>query len=414
LALFLEADNVEFLMKRTIGIFVSVVLLALFAIDGRFLSRAAAAAGDPYEYFNALVKRSDHWKSYSLRSAAQMNAYRHSTARPMYVTYDPENDPYPGRQDAAKVSVPEFDPTVFSQLAKPISATDTKIMMTAPSTLMTARLAGRRSIRVESEIMTIVREPGNSITDQTVSVLRGQQGTSAKSHTDGSSVFVSSNILINQLRLPVSTEHGNSYLFTWDTWYGPEFDYDNAGIGNYKTFQFGAPIYFFQVDSLFSEAPGSNLAMAGARGTGHGSLDEKEKYGPNIISAYPLRPQVGQFTIHPETWTRYWVYIEQNAADWDPITMWVADESHDAVKLFDKLQFNVPDTILQFILEFSTSSNELEAGRGTMVAYVRNWVALRNPKDPQSLLQRPLAGPLLPPPSGKISPPKNLRIITSR
>ena len=399
-------------MKRTIGIFVSIGLFAFLAIDGRFLTRAAAAAGDPHEYFNTLVKRSDHWKSYSLRSAAQMLQYRHSTARPMYVTYDPENDPYPGRQDAAKVMIPEFDPTVFSQLAKPISATDTEVMMTAPNTLMTARLAGRRSIRVGSEIMTIVREPGNSITDQTVGVLRGQQGTSAQSHSNGVSVFVSSNILINQLRLPVSTEHGNSYLFTWDTWYGPEFDYDNAGIGNYKTFQFGAPIYFFQVDSLFSEAPGADVAMVGARGVDNGKREDR--YGPNIISSYPLRPQIGHFAVRPETWLRYWVYIEQNATDWDPITMWVADENHDAVKLFDKLQFNVPDTILQFILEFSTSSNELEAGRGTMVAYVRNWAALRNPRDPQSLLQRPVAGPALPPPSGRISPPKNLRIITSR
>src|SRR5688572_4695718 len=112
----------SYLMKRTIVIAASVVLFAFLAIDGRFLTRAAAAAGDPHEYFNTLVKRSDHWKSFSLRSAAQMQQYRHSTARPMYVTYDPENDPYPGRQDAAKVMVPEFDPTVFSQLAKPISS----------------------------------------------------------------------------------------------------------------------------------------------------------------------------------------------------------------------------------------------------------------------------------------------------
>src|SRR5688572_7668481 len=99
-------------MKRTVGIFVSIGLFAFLAIDGRFLTGAAAAAGDPHEYFNALVKRSDHWKSYSLRSADQMVAYRHSGARPMYVTYDPSNDSYPKRQDAAKVTIPEFDPTV--------------------------------------------------------------------------------------------------------------------------------------------------------------------------------------------------------------------------------------------------------------------------------------------------------------
>jgi hypothetical protein len=396
-------------MKRTIGVAISVVLFAFLAADGRLVTGAAAADADPHTYFDALVKRSDHWKSYSLRSADQMLEYRRTRTRPMNVTYDPANDRYPDRQDAAKVSVPEFDPEPFSQLAKPLKPGDTSVVLTATDVEMSSRLANQRSLRIGPEIMTIVRESGKSLTNGTVDVIRGQLGTSPTSHTAGASVLVSMNIAFNNARLPLGTEDGNSYLFTWDAWYGPEFDFDNAGIGNYKTFQFGAPDYFFQVDTIFSDAVGDDLATIGAHSYPTGR-PIPEAFGPNIISHYPVKPQVGQLNVRPATWTRYWVQIDQKASDWDPLTMWVADEKHDAVKIFDRLQYEVPGSITQFILEFATSTNKLQA-RGTMVAYVRNFVALRNPpRDPSSLFLRPLAG--APPREGdRPSAPRNLRIV---
>lgn len=59
-----------------------------------------------HDYFDTLVARPDHWKSFSLRSNEQMLLHRHSKSRPLGVTYDPAKDPDPRRQDAAKVLIP--------------------------------------------------------------------------------------------------------------------------------------------------------------------------------------------------------------------------------------------------------------------------------------------------------------------
>lgn len=67
---------------------------------------AQSGGSDPHAYFKALVARPDHWVSYSLRDQAQLTKYRHSDKTAMYVTYDPANDSYPMRQDAAKIVIP--------------------------------------------------------------------------------------------------------------------------------------------------------------------------------------------------------------------------------------------------------------------------------------------------------------------
>ena len=400
-------------MKRTIGVFVSVVLFAcLVSVDGRLLTGAAAAEG-PHEYFNALVKRSDHWKSYSLRSQEQMLEYRHSGGRDLGVTYDPANDSYPRRQDAAKVTIPEFSPKEWAELAKAVGPADTKLVLTATDAQMSGTLTNFRALKIGDEIMTVVRESGVGITDNTVTVIRGQNGTSATSHPVGTTVRFSTTYLLNQLRVPVGTEDGHTYIFTWDTWWGREFDFENTGIGNYKTFQFGAPLYWFQIQTYFRDAPGPDIGAVGGVALLGANKSQSEAFGPNVIDGYPLKPQVGNFIIRPETWTRYWVMVEQNAGGWDPTTMWVADENRDAVKIFDRLQLNVPGSIGVFWLEFNTSANPLTPGRGTLVAYVRNWVALRDARDTSGLLHRPGAGTPLPPlPDAKPGPPRNLRIVS--
>ena len=43
----------------------SVLILGLSIVGGR-----TGAAEDPHAYFNALIARSDHWKSFSLRPTA--------------------------------------------------------------------------------------------------------------------------------------------------------------------------------------------------------------------------------------------------------------------------------------------------------------------------------------------------------
>ncbi len=114
---------------------------------------------------------------------------------------------------------------------------------------------------------------------------------------------------------------------------------------------------------------------------------------------------------------QYWVRIEQRVNDYDYFDLWVADEVQAPVQLYKHVPISVrpPDFSIQsFWLEFNDSASVLPAGRTTdfrdLVAYVRNFAALRDPGDVTGLLQRPIPG-LMPVPSTAPAPPSNLRII---
>src|SRR5688572_1264248 len=140
--------------------FILIVCVAL--TNGRIRTFVASAAEGPHAYFNALVARSDHWKSYSLRSQAQMVEYRHTPTRPMMVTYDPANDHDLHRQDAAKVVINPFIDEAYAQLAAPVSAGATEFALTASTVSMTSTLANFRSMKIGSEIVTVGRKSGLS------------------------------------------------------------------------------------------------------------------------------------------------------------------------------------------------------------------------------------------------------------
>ena len=60
-----------------------------------------AASGGPHAYFDTLVKRSEHLCNWSLRSQAQLDRLT-AEKRSIDFTYQPSEDSYPNRQDAAK------------------------------------------------------------------------------------------------------------------------------------------------------------------------------------------------------------------------------------------------------------------------------------------------------------------------
>ena len=311
-------------------------------------ARSADSARKAHAYFEALVARPDCMLAYSLRDQAQLDKYKHAKSAPAAITYDPAGDRDPRHQDAAKLVVP----------------------------------ANKVSLR-------------------------------------------------NQLRLPMSTADGTTTLVTWDAWFGAEFRYETTGISTYKTFQFTSPgseKKWFGVRTRFKQteekqarriaqggasngAPGDekpqpgggarprlrqrNLAK-GVAGGGDGPIgmvdtrgSAARPHGPNVTKATPLAPQVGSFAIRPETWTRYWVLIDQRANDFDLVSVWVADENHDPVQIIDGLQFTVRESVGSFWFEYNTS-DKLKTGLPERVGYVRNVAILRNAKDVASLLQRPL------------------------
>ena len=325
---------------------------------------AASSKSQSHAYFDSLVSRADCWKAYSLRDNEQIKRYTNSKTKSLRVTYDPANDADPRKQDAAKLVVP----------------------------------AGKVSL-------------GNTV------------------------------------RLPIDTSDGTTTLVTWDAWFGKEFRYENTDISNYKTFQFASPKdrIWFEVRTRFKQDGARNARRAGraARGqarrnnNGAGAGSGKQSVeasttgvpapakteaaprptstasggsdsvvigavdargygnkgttlGPNVVRGAPLSPQAGTFTVRAETWTRYWVLIEQRADDWDLMSLWVADENHNAVQIIDRLQFTVKGTVHAFWLEYNTSDKGKGAALGERVGYVRNVAMLRNAKDVGSLMIRPV------------------------
>jgi hypothetical protein len=110
--------------------------------------------------------------------------------------------------------------------------------------------------------------------------------------------------------------------------------------------------------------------------------------GPNVQTGGPLTPKTGSFMIRAETWTRYWVLIEQRANDWDPVSLWVSDENNDPVQIIDRRQLSVRGSVEEFWLQYNTSSRVPE-GLKERIGYARNVVMLRNVADVAKLLQRP-------------------------
>jgi len=364
-------------MSRIKAIVVTISIAALTGVfwpeaapsaqTGNGCSAAPGASGATkasHSYFNMLIAREDCWKAYTLRDNDQLKQYTNSKAKSQRVTYDFANDSDPRRQDAAKLVVP----------------------------------AGKVSL-------------GNTV------------------------------------RLPIGTEDGTTTLVTWDAWFGKEFRFENTGIGNYKTFQFASPAdrIWFEVRTRFkqdaaqnarratraareprgrkdsdtagnqsatskpptAEPPAKKKAAAAAPATSPsspgngdavdiGAVDARgygnkgTTLGPNVLRGAPLAPQAGTFMVKAETWTRYWVLIEQRADDWDLMSLWVADENHEPVKIIDRLQFAVKGTVHAFWLEYNTSSKGKGAALSERVGYVRNVAMLRNVKDVESLLQRPV------------------------
>ena len=216
---------------------------------------------------------------------------------------------------------------------------------------------------------------------------------------DAAKVVVPADVvsLPNNVRLPVPDVGTDSLFVTWDSWMGSEFAYQYTGIGNYKHFQFTSPDRIWtevksDFDQAVKDAPGA-VAMVMVRSyaqMGGGLL------GPNVTDVQPLSPQVGQFPIMAEKWTRYWAFFNP-VGGWYEFSLWLADASRGPVLVLDRLQIkpNYPAGATgwqSFWLEYNTSDHGLATGFPARVGYARNVVMLRGvgASAVPGLLQRPV------------------------
>lgn len=430
-------------MKRLTSTTAVILVMGVFAWEGRDgAGGALAASADPHAYFKTLVARSDHWKSFSLRTAGQMltianGGYAACGSCSQDITYSPSSDTDPHAQDAAKVVIPAFRAMPGSKLTQALDATENYLHLATVDGSYTYR-----ELKIDGEIVTIPYYiPGTKTspynrTDKTVYVIRGQFGTTPKPHPIGSTAMMSVNSIRNLLYLPLFTSDGHSYLFTWDVYHTDSWL--NNGLTNLKTFQFSGPSYpsgnqnvvWFQVNNHFTNSalctysPGFNghtdVSTVGARsvnligGDADWKLTDGNHIGPGVTTQNPVCPASGQFVVKPNRWTRYWVRVDQRANDYDYLDMWVADESTNATKVLSQVPLSIGtagtqrNSIHKFWLEFNTSTDGYKRGsERDFVTYVRNFVALRDVTDVDNLLQRPVSTPFVPPPSA----PKNLRIV---
>jgi hypothetical protein len=220
--------------------------------------------------------------------------------------------------------------------------------------------------------------------------------------------------LKTQLWLPTNHQPRTSLLVTWDDWLGEEFRYGEVlDIGGYKAWNLCSPTsgiwteiqhrMLRQGEELSAVAirqynprqQGPNTITMGGQ-TINGQPPRFGNYGNNVIG-----PMAGEFGVRPETWTRYWLFVEPDG-DWYRLFLWVADETRDPVQLYNGLQVrprtsegratraSMDGTWDIFRLEFNTStSGTLERD---LVGYARNVVMVQNISRAgvQAVLQRPV------------------------
>lgn len=407
-------------LQLVVAATVSALVVSFIPDVGRPVVGATASHN---AYFDALVARSDHWKSYSLRDPSQLQ--KPSQGGYVYADYLPNPWSYDSVVDAAKATIPEFFDSPSTTLANSLGSGDTVMTLaSAPGEFVTGV-----HVKIDNEVVLITSFDG-----PVYGIKRAERGTAATSHTAGAGIKIGVNSIVNQLRVPLGTSDGNTYFFVWDSLWTPSYLQANSGLDHYKSWQFesGNTIWFesrvrFNGGWGTSACPfnaSTDIACLDFRGyniTGGPStwsLATADYFGPIVTNHQPIEPLTGVFTVKPNRWTRHFVLIEQRANDYDYISAWAADENVGPVQLLNRVPASVrtaitPNTITKFYWELDTSQDSIStrAVGSQLVSYHRNFVALRNPGDPTPLLIRPLAGTVPPPAPAPLPVPGNLRII---
>lgn len=308
-----------------------------------------ASGQDSHAYFNSLISRPDHWKSYSLRPQAgapitsphyenqllrrNQGGYAQCNSCSLDVTYNPANDPDPRRQDAAKIVVP----------------------------------ADRVSL------------PNNPLLPIP--------------NWSGHSLFVTWDAWFGQEFMFNNTGISNYKNF--------QFASGRIWTEVRSRFALGQHQYIPPALALVDVRQYGGIGPGTIRPPGYPPSDPG-KYGGGAIG-----PMIAEFAVQPETWTRYWVLFKPTGGTFQAtfqselrtypayeFSLWVADENNNPVLLIDRVIIgpNMPgwDFWNSFWLEYNTSTNEIPPGRGALVGYVRNIAMLRDPANVTSLLQRPV------------------------
>jgi hypothetical protein len=383
----------------------------------------AATGGNAY--FDALVARPDFWKGLSLRPIPgradmsdpyyenqllqpQFGGFAAAISRQLSITYAPDDDVDPHRQDAAKVVIPVFNKQDLPTISLAAGCSSAETVLTLSRQFSGSELFARRAILVDSEAMIVT---GTNLAAHTITVSRGQAGTRPQPHSAGAAVIINSNSVSNQLRFPIGTEDAHTYLFTWDVFWTDS--YVHSGLTNHKAFQLASggsiwleaqtnysggqqtlqpPDFIRDQDVAAIQFRSYNIVGGGASW----ASTDGNHLGPGVLDNEPVRPNVGTFTVRPNRWVRYWLQFQQRANDYDLVDVWMADEVTGPVQIYRQIPVSLPvsrNSISDWWIEFNTSTDTFVRGDlRDLVAYVRNFAVLRDSAaPPTSLMQRPIS-----------------------
>lgn len=374
---------------------------ASFQVDG---------ATDPHAYFRALQALPSHWKSYSLRDPAQLDypqhgGYAHNkhASVGLWVTYDPASDADPQAQDAAKVVIPAYaNISDLHVLAVDIDAQQT-VLPILDSVVNPSFY--QRTVRLDAEKVVV---ESVDTAGKTITVLRGQAGTTPTAHAAGTRCELSVNSLLNQVRLPLGTEDGHTYVIVWDAYWTDS--YLRANTHSHKTFQLSSggdsiwiePRLRYEGGSQCCRAPGFNpdihVAAVDVRSYQNPSTEPDwtktngHVRGPGHSGTQPIEPIKEHMLISPGRWVRFVAQVEQRANDYDPFTLWAMDEVSGPVCIYDHVLTSVrPGGLDKFWIEVNSSQVQpVRPDDRDWVMYMRNVVALRDPSSLDAVLVRPV------------------------
>jgi hypothetical protein len=428
--------------KLPVALFAGAV--AMFSSVGFNPASSTVMAADTNAYFDALITRPGFWKGYSFRPKPgygvdspyfsnqleykKNGGYQQSNSAPRFVVYDSD-------MDAAKVSIPAWVQPNWSMVTSvPMSPSDTKIY---PSFWSSGTFSNKGAqIKIDGEIMVHTGVDPDGTVPRGVLVARGQYGTKATAHVAGSAINMANNSLPQQVRVPLETADGNTYVFTWDVMYTSSFM--GTGLAGNKTFQFssGEDAIWWEVKTRMDGGKANLSKPANFNKAIHvGGLDVRShnrlggnanwlltdgsSLGPSATGTEPISPMQSTFILYPNRWTRYWLVVEQRANDYDYVDMWVADEVQNPTLIYKRIPASTfskgTPSIKKFWLEFNDSAARLPEERALnprdMVAYVRNFAAMMNLTDVAPLLQRPVPGVLPGDTSSGPGAPKNVRVF---
>lgn len=371
-----------------------VLGLALAAVIGA--RQAPVRAGNAF--YDQLCARGDRFKCYSLRDPKQLLPPEQGGLLYSDRLWNPWS--YDAAMDAAKATVGEFAGLPSNALASPLDASST----TATFRGVPGDYSPTVSLKVDDEVIQL--ETYVDPKTKSAKIQRGTRGTKAAAHEMGARTFLSTNSVKNMVWLPLGTQDGNTYFFTWDSFWTDSYRFGVSGNSYYKSWQFDAGGVWVEPRMRFDggeragpQRPGFDLSRDVA------ALDFRLYHGgPNVTAASPAAPMAGTFHAQPNRWLRHFVVIEQRANDYELLSAWAADEMHGPVQLLDRLQVSLradgrsPNSIARFWIELDSSQDPIvrrQVGL-SLVSFHRNFASLVNPPEAKAggdltpLLKRPV------------------------